>query len=66
VIDMTRHQIDNTERRFRGLAKQIGIVKGQIKSLEKKENWRFFFGIGLGVILSLIFQWLLSFLQEFL
>jgi len=63
---MTRRQIDKTERRFRGLAKQIGIVKNQIKSLEKKENWRFFLGIGLGILLSRIFEWLLLFLQEFL
>jgi len=63
---MTRHKLDNTERRFRGLAKQIGIVKNQIKSLEKKENWRFFLGIGLGILLSRIFEWLLLLLHKFL
>jgi len=44
------------ERRIRGIAKQIGILKKAIHNLKKKRIIDFLLGIIVGVLLSILIQ----------
>lgn len=47
------------ERRIRGIAKQIGLLKVQIRKESKRNVTRFLMGLGLGLLANILIELLI-------